>query len=315
MSVGPSSRSTRAHLLLLAVAALWGSTFVLVKDALNDASPLVFNLLRMVLAFLCLAVVYRKHLKHVTRASLAAGAMVGACLAAGYQFQTAGLARTTPSKSAFITGLVVVLVPLLSAIPGLRSKGTHAPRWNAWAGAFLAFAGIVLLTTPSAALTTAAAGGSLLAGINLGDMLTLACAFGFALHCIALAHTSSRIDLAQLVTLQIGFCTLFMIVTLPLGGRLYLHVTPRLVIALLIASILATAAAFTIQSWAQKHLPATHTALILTLEPVFAWVTSFLVMGERLHARAAVGAVLVLSGIAFTELISTPFAATTHESV
>lgn len=299
----------KAHLLLLAVAALWGSTFVLVKDALNDASPLVFNLLRMAFAFICLAIVYRRYLKHITRASLAAGAIVGACLATGYQFQTAGLARTTPSKSAFITGMVVVLVPLLSAIPGLRSKGARAPRWNAWAGAVLAFGGIVLLTTP------AQAGKSFVSGINLGDMLTLGCAVGFALHCIALAHTSSRIDLPQLATMQIGFCTLFMVVTLPLGGHLYLHVTTRLVVALLIASILATAAAFTIQSWAQQHLPATHTALILTLEPVFAWATSFLVLGERLHARAALGALLVLSGIAFTELLSTPVAATSHESV
>ena len=309
MTATQSSQSTKAHLLLLAVAALWGSTFVLVKDALNDASPLVFNLLRMELAFICLAIVYRQHLKHITRASLAAGAIVGACLAAGYQFQTAGLARTTPSKSAFITGMVVVLVPLLSAIPGLRSKGARAPRWNAWAGAFLAFGGIVLLTIP------AEAGKNFVSGINLGDMLTLGCAIGFALHCISLAHTSSRIDLPQLATLQIGFCTLFMVVTLPLGGHLYLHVTTRLVATLLIASILATAAAFTIQSWAQQHLPATHTALILTLEPVFAWATSFLVLGERLHARAALGALLVLSGIAFTELLSTPVAATSHESV
>ena len=304
-----SSQSRKAHLLLLAVAALWGSTFVLIKDALNDASPLVFNLLRMVIAFLCLAVFYRRHLNHITRASLAAGALVGACLAAGYQFQTAGLARTTPSKSAFITGMVVVLVPLLSAIPGLRRNGTRAPRWNAWAGAFLAFAGIVLLTTP------AQAGKSYLSGINVGDMLTLACAVGFALHCMALAHTSYRIDLPQLATLQIGFCVLFMAVTLPLGGHLYLHVTTRLVVALLIASVLATAAAFTIQSWAQQHLPATHTALILTLEPVFAWATSFLVLGERLHPRAALGALLVLAGIALTELIPTPVAATSHESV
>ena len=309
MTATQSSQSMKAHLLLLAVAALWGSTFVLVKDALNDASPLVFNLLRMAFAFICLAIVYRRYLKHITRASLAAGAIVGACLATGYQFQTAGLARTTPSKSAFITGMVVVLVPLLSAIPGLRSKGARAPRWNAWAGAVLAFGGIVLLTTP------AQAGKSFVSGINLGDMLTLGCAVGFALHCIALAHTSSRIDLPQLATMQIGFCTLFMVVTLPLGGHLYLHVTTRLVVALLIASILATAAAFTIQSWAQQHLPATHTALILTLEPVFAWATSFLVLGERLHARAALGALLVLSGIAFTELLSTPVAATSHESV
>ena len=146
-----ASHIWRAHLLLLGVAALWGATFVLIKDALRDASPLLFNLLRMSLATLCLAVIYRKHLRYITRSALAAGAIVGACLAAGYQFQTAGLAQTTASKSAFITGLVVVLVPLLSAIPRLRAAGMLAPRLNAWAGALLAFAGVVLLTLPAGA--------------------------------------------------------------------------------------------------------------------------------------------------------------------
>jgi drug/metabolite transporter (DMT)-like permease len=297
-------QSFRAHGLLLAVAALWGATFVLIKNALQDASPLAFNLVRMAIASLCLAVVYRKHLRRITRESLTAGAIVGACLAAGYQFQTAGLARTTPSKSAFITGMVVVLVPLLSAIPGLRSKEMHAPRWNAWGGAIMAFAGIILLTTPA----------GLASGINFGDVLTFCCAIGFALHVIALSHASRRIDLPQLATLQVCFCTLYMVVTLPLGGHLSLHLTARLVIALLIAGVLATAAAFTIQSWAQQHMPPTHTALILAMEPVFAWITSFLIMGERLHARAAFGAVLVLAGIALTELFITALPARAHES-
>lgn len=298
----------RAHGLLLAVAALWGATFVLIKDALQDASPLAFNLVRMTIASVCLAVVYRKHLRRITRGSLATGAIVGACLAAGYQFQTAGLARTTPSKSAFITGMVVVLVPLLSAIPGLRSKEMHAPRWNAWGGAVLAFAGIILLTTPAGI----SAGNT---GINIGDVLTFCCAIGFALHVIALSHTSSRINLPQLATLQVGFCAFYMVVTLPLGGHLYFHLTTRLVVALLIAGVLATAAAFTIQSWAQQHMPPTHTALILAMEPVFAWITSFLVLRERLHARAALGAVLVLAGIALTELFVSTLPATAHESL
>jgi drug/metabolite transporter (DMT)-like permease len=298
-------QSFRAHGLLLAVAALWGATFVLIKDALQDASPLAFNLVRMTIASLCLAVVYRKHLCRITRGSLAAGAIVGACLAAGYQFQTAGLARTTPSKSAFITGMVVVLVPLLSAIPGLRSKEMHAPRWNAWGGAILAFGGIILLTTPA----------GMGSGINAGDVLTFCCAIGFALHVIALSHTSRRIDLPQLATLQVCFCALYMVVSLPLGGHLYLHLTARLVIALLIAGVLATAAAFTIQSWAQQHMPPTHTALILATEPVFAWITSFLIFRERLHTRAAFGAILVLAGIALTELFVTALPATAHESL
>ena len=305
-----ASLKLRAQLLLLAVVALWGATFVVVKSAINDASPLLFNLLRMAIAVVCLAVIYHRQLRHLTRQAVGAGAVVGACLAAGYQFQTTGLARTTPSKSAFITGLVVVLVPLFAAIPWLRSASMHRPRLNAWIGAVLAFIGVILLTTPAGATFSGD-----FRSMNLGDLLSFGCAIGFALHIVALAHTSSRIDLSQLATLQIGFCTLYMGICLPLERHTYFHFTSRLVVALLVTGILATALAFTVQSWAQQHLPATQTALTLALEPVFAGLTSFLVMGERLHARAAWGVMLILVGIAVTELLSTPQPATAHESV
>src|ERR1700691_1401789 len=139
----------RAYLLMLFVVAVWGSTFVLIKGALADATPAAFNLVRMTLAFALLAAAYRSAWRGIQRWQIASGALVGLCLAAGYQFQTIGLARTTASKSAFITGLVVVLVPLFSAIPGLRQRGVPAPRWNAFCGAALAFSGILLLTAPA----------------------------------------------------------------------------------------------------------------------------------------------------------------------
>ena len=106
----------RAYLLMLFTVAVWGTTFVVVKDALADATPLAFNLARMVLAFLVLAVAYRRHWREVSRGQLIAGAVVGFFLAMGYQFQTAGLVKTTPSKSAFLTGVSVVLVPVLLAL-------------------------------------------------------------------------------------------------------------------------------------------------------------------------------------------------------
>lgn len=292
------SASTLAHLLMLAVVFVWGSTFVLVKDALRDASPLLFNFLRMTLAFAILAIVYRKHWRQLTPPVWAAGAIVGACLAMGYQFQTAGLALTTPSKSAFITGLVVVLVPLLSVIPGLRPPGAHAPAWNACIGAALAFGGILLLTTP--ARTDWA---HLFSSLNFGDVLSFGCAMGFALHVIALAHTSPRIGFAPLAMLQIGFCAVFMAITMPIFEHPHMVLSLRLAAALLIAAALATALAFSIQSFAQQHLPATHTALLLALEPVFAWMTSFLVLHERLGLRGGIGAMLVLGGILMTELL------------
>jgi drug/metabolite transporter (DMT)-like permease len=308
------SRSARAHLLLLTVVMVWGATFVLVKDALADISPLLFNLLRMALATLALAAVYRRQICQLTRAHLIAGAVVGFCLALGYQFQTAGLARTTPAKSAFITGMVVVLVPLLSAIPVLRASATHGPRWNAVTGAVIAFAGIVLLTTPGNTAWAHTAWRSLFATINVGDWLTLGCAIGFALHMLALAHYAPRIPLAALAVLQLGACTIFMAVSLPVFERPFLHASVRLVVALLIAALLATAAAFTIQSWAQQFLPATHTALTLALEPVFAWLTAFLFLHERMTGRAAMGAVLILLGIAVTELLPQRPIPTAHEA-
>jgi len=300
----------RAYLLMLFVVAVWGTTFVVVKDALADATPLAFNLARMVLAFLVLAIAYRSHWREVTRGQLIAGAVVGFFLAMGYQFQTAGLVKTTPSKSAFITGLVVVLVPLFSAIPGLRPPGARPPRWNAYTGAILAFAGILLLTLP------ATAKGLLpdFTSMNIGDLLSLGCAIGFAFHCLALGHASPRIRFQPLALLQVGFCALFMALSMPLIEHPHMHLTLRLGIALAVAAVLATAAAFSIQSWAQSVLPATHTALLMTLEPVFAWITSFVIMGERLGLRPASGAILILAGIALTELIPQPHVPTAHEA-
>ncbi len=118
---------TRAYLLMVFVVAIWGSTFVLVKGALADATPGAFNLIRMTLAFALLGGAYHSSWRTIRRNYIASGAIVGLCLAAGYQFQTTGLAHTTPSKSAFITGLVVVLVPLFSSIPGLHPPGARPP--------------------------------------------------------------------------------------------------------------------------------------------------------------------------------------------
>jgi drug/metabolite transporter (DMT)-like permease len=303
----------RAYLLMLFVAAVWGSTFVLIKGALADATPAAFNLVRMTLAFVLLAIIYHRSWRGIHRGYLSSGALVGLCLAGGYQFQTIGLVHTTPSKSAFITGLVVVLVPLFSSIPKLRPPGARAPRWNAYMGAALAFVGILLLTAPAVRDGI----GSILpdfSSINFGDALTFGCSISFALHCLALSHVSPRISFQPLALLQVGFCAVFMAISLPFIEHPYIHFTPQLLLALGIAAALVTAAAFSIQSWAQSILPSTHIALLLTMEPVFAWITSFIVTGERLGLRPASGAILILAGIALTELVPQPHVPTGHEA-
>jgi drug/metabolite transporter (DMT)-like permease len=285
-----------AHLLLLAVVLVWGTTFTLVKAALVDASPLLFNLLRMTLAFVVLAVINRDSLRGLSLKDLYYATIAGILLGLGFQFQTAGLALTTASRSAFITGLVVVIVPLLSVIPGTRPQGMPAPRWSGLAGALIAFCGLILLTTPPGS------GSALFAGIGFGEGFSLACAVAFAAHLLTLGHAARVTNARTLGTVQIGVAVLLMLVTLPLGGHPSLHVSTRLLVVLAITSVLATAAAFTIQSWAQQHLSATHTALLFTLEPVFAWLTSLLFLHERLGQRALSGAALILSGILVTEL-------------
>ena len=306
----------RAYLLMLFVVAVWGSTFVLIKGALAHATPAAFNLVRMTLAFAVMAIGYHRYWRGIRRWQVFSGAVVGLCLATGYQFQTLGLARTTPSKSAFITGLLVVLVPLLSSIPGLRPPG-EGPRAGMpfWAPCWHSQESFCSLCPP----TTGSAGGFLsllpdISSINLGDVLTFGCAVGFAFHCIALGHVSPRIAFQPLALLQVGFCALFMAVSLPFIERPHLEWTAGLIAALAIAAVLATAAAFSIQSWAQSILPSTHTALIMTMEPVFAWITSFLVTGERLGLRPACGALLILAGIALTELVPQPHVPTAHEA-
>jgi drug/metabolite transporter (DMT)-like permease len=183
------------------------------------------------------------------------------------------------------------------------------PSFSAFAGAAMAFGGILLLTTPGHTPWAA-----LFLSINTGDLLTLFCALGFALHVLALAYVSPRLPLGTLAVLQVAFCTLAMGIALPLFEHPRIHLSPRLIVALLIAGVLATALAFTVQSWAQQRLSATRTALILALEPVFAFLTSYLFFGERLSARASSGALLILGGIALTELLPLGAHATAHEA-
>jgi drug/metabolite transporter (DMT)-like permease len=295
--------SLYAHLLLLAVVIVWGATFSLVKSALAEVSPLVFNLVRMVLAFLALLLLYGGSLRGLTRRDLTLSAAAGLCLALGYQFQTSGLNHTTAPKSAFLTGLVVVIVPLLSAIPGVATDSATRPTFDTYLGALLAFGGVILLSTPQGSGSALSLHvGELFSNIGLGEVLSLLCAVAFAAHLLVLSHAAPVVSARRLGTLQIGFAALFMLLTLPLGGRMVFHSSRMVWIALAVTSLLATAAAFTIQSWAQQHLPASHTALIFTLEPVFAWLTALAFFGEQMGSRAMLGAGLILAGILLAEL-------------
>ena len=284
------SRSLKAHLLLVVVTFVWGVTFVEIKDALGDISPLLFNAVRMALAGAALALVFRKHLR-MAAAALRTGIWMGTLLWMGYEFQTTGLVYTTPSKSAFLTGVSVVLVPVFLALLWRR----HINRWTSL-GVLAAFAGLYLLTVPRAG------SGSLLAGINRGDALTLGCAVAFAFQIIFMGRAMRSHAFEQIATLQASVAAVLMAASVPVLEKPHVVWSPRVVIAILVTALLGTAAAFTIQAWAQQFTPPTHTALIFVLEPVFAWASSYVLLGERLGTRASLGALLIIAGVLLSEL-------------
>jgi drug/metabolite transporter (DMT)-like permease len=307
------SRNAVAHLLMLAVVMLWGAMFVLIKVAMDVISPQWFNAIRMMIAFACLALIYRKQFRQLTREAWVFGAAAGGSLAIGYVFQTQGLVYTSATNSAFITALVVVIVPLLASIPGLRPPGANPPGWPAWTGALVALLGVGLLTIPAHSHWTALfqAGGQ----ESFGNLLTLFCAVGFSLYVIALAHASGRANFESLILLQIGFAmvilTIGALIMEPLRIDVLAHLAapggalrqPFVPISLLVTGVLATAVAFGVQTWAQQEIPAANIAVILTLEPVFAWLTAFVVLREKLELRRGMGAMLVLCGIFAAEIL------------
>jgi drug/metabolite transporter (DMT)-like permease len=310
MTTGKISRGTLAHLLMFAMVMLWGTMFVVVKEALAHIAPQRFNALRMTVAFICLAIFYRSQWRRLTRTAWIAGAVAGAAMTCGFFFQAQGLLYTTATNSAFLTAMVVVLVPLLVSLPGLRPPGAGLPQWPAWTGALLAFFGVALLTTPAHTPWL-----HLLRTLNRGDILSLICALGFAFQIIALDRGAQKVPFQQLSLIQLGFAMVFLTVgawiTEPASpgalGRVFSAASPLANPVVLFgvgaAGILATALAFSIQIWAQQVIPATNIAVIVTLEPVFAWLTAYFVLHERLHLRGGLGALLVLSGIVAAEVL------------
>jgi drug/metabolite transporter (DMT)-like permease len=282
------TRRWQAELALASVAMVWGSTFVLVKSALEDISTVFFLTLRFSIAAAALGflLLLRPGRPALQRGAWTGGIVTGCLLYAGYVLQTLGLRYTAASKSGFITGLYIVLVPLFSAVVYRR-----APTVSEWLGVTTAMIGLGLLTLDTARFEMA-----------LGDLLTLGCAFAFAGHILLLGHYSRRMPSASLAWMQIATCAVF-------GAATYWWVEPIFVrwstgvwIALGVTSLLATAFAFLLQTWAQRHTTVTRTAIIFALEPVFAWVTAFLVADEILTAKAMAGAGFILGGILLVEL-------------
>jgi drug/metabolite transporter (DMT)-like permease len=278
------SQRKKAEALLVTITFIWGSTFVIVKGALADASPLAFLAVRFVLAGLLLFVVLGRW-RRLSRGAILPGVILGLFLFAGYLCQTYGLLYTTPSKSAFITGSSVILVPLILTLRGVRMRSAN------FAGALLGAAGLYFLVLPSG-----------FADVNLGDVLTLVGACSFAVHIVLVSVYTRRHAFQDLVPVQVLAVGVLALVALPAGGNLRFHWTLGLAAAIVVTAVFATGFAFSVQNWAQQYTPPAHTALIFALEPVFAALTSLLALGERLGKEALLGSALVLVGMIVSEL-------------
>ena len=289
----PQNKRLQADLGLMFCTILWGSTFVVVKNSLDHSSVFLFLALRFTLAGLLMAAWRPRVFFTVEREEIFAGLRLGFFMFCGYAFQTAGLQYTSASNSGFVTGSSVVLVPLLFAL----FWGHKLTTW-VYAGALAAGFGLYYLTIPPEGV----------AHLNRGDVLTFVAAASYAVHIILVSEYTKQHSASALSVLQVTACGgMAWIMT---GVAAAIRWQPvrfepswSLFIGIAVCAIFATAVAFSIQLWAQQYTTPGHAAILFTLEPVFAVLTSYIFLSERLAARALFGAAFVLAGILIAELL------------
>lgn len=296
MNPTPRPPAWRADLALAGVCLVWGATFIIVKQALADISILLFLTLRFSIAAALLAIAFSSRKQHPPLGpALRGGIVAGIFLFSGYVLQTFGLRYTTAAKAGFITGLYIPLVPTFGALVYRK-----APQFSEAMGVALAFAGMGLMTVQRDILH-----------VSAGDLLVAGSAVAYAFHILVLGRYAKQADVGWLAVFQIATAAVLGSLTFWWAEPLHVTWTGAVWTALAVTSVLATAVAFALQTWAQKHTTPTRTALIFSLEPVFAWLTSYVIAGEVLTSRALAGAALILAGILIVEL--KPFRFSAHQ--
>jgi drug/metabolite transporter (DMT)-like permease len=273
----------RATLALVAVTAVWGSTFIVVKDAVDRMPVTDFLAWRFTIAAIAMVVVRPRSLAGLGRDGARRGLLLGLALGGGYLAQTFGLEHTPATVSGFITGLFVVFTPLCTAVLFRRRV-----ELTTWAAVAMATLGLALLSLRGWSFGS-------------GEALTLLCAFAFALHIIGLGEWSSSYDAAGLAIVQL---TTVAGLSIAAAAPQSLAPPPDAGVwgAILLTAIAATAVAFFVQTWAQARLAPARAAVVMTMEPVFAGLFGVAFGGDRLGAKTVVGALLVLGAMVAVEL-------------
>ena len=260
---------------LLAVAAMWGISFVWMKDILDQQDVYSFLTSRFVVAALAMIALNPKVLRHFTKELVFQGLIIGMALGSGYIFQTLGLERTTPAITGFITGLYVVFTPLIASV-FLKEKLTLLM----WGYIALAVIGLAVLSVDGWS-------------IGLGEAFVLISAVLFAIHIILLGLWSKKFDAYALTVMQLIGCAILSAIPASING----FVAPpdmQVWSVIIFTAIFATAFAFVIQTWSQARISTTKVAVILTMEVVFAALFSFMYGMEPFTLRLAIGGTLVL---------------------
>ena len=260
---------------LLAVAAMWGISFVWMKDILDQQDVYSFLTSRFVVAALAMIAINPKVLRHFTKELVFKGLIIGMALGSGYIFQTLGLERTTPAITGFITGLYVVFTPLIASV-FLKEKLTLLM----WGYIALAVIGLAVLSVDGWS-------------IGLGEAFVLISAVLFAIHIILLGSWSKKFDAYALTVMQLVGCAILSAIPASING----FVAPpdmQVWSVIIFTAIFATAFAFVIQTWSQARISTTKVAVILTMEVVFAALFSFMYGMEPFTLRLAIGGTLVL---------------------
>ncbi|MDD4801850.1 MAG: DMT family transporter [Syntrophomonas sp.] len=272
------SMRSRAELCMLLVACIWGINFVIVKNALADIGPYLFLGLRFILAFLVLAALSFKDVIKIRLATLGAGTILGLFLFIGYVFQTLGLKYTSCSNTAFITGVSVVLVPIIYSI-----LHKQKPSFITAITVIVAAAGIFMFSDPAGSFS-----------LTYGDLLVLICAFGFAFHIIYVDRYSHRHNALAITGVQLLLVGLLCITIAFLIEPIPVRLTFNAVFAIFITAVFATAMAFLLQNYLQQYSTPTRFAIVLTSEPIFAALAGYWWAQEHLERNGLIGAALIL---------------------
>lgn len=277
-----------ADLALLVLTLFWGTTFLLVKNALAGTSAGAFLVMRFAVATAAVGLVWLVRRDRPTPGLWRDGLLLGLAMFGGFLFQTLGLRYTTPARSGFLTGLSVIIVPFIARYLLRRRVTTFA-----WVGVALATLGLFALTRPF--------GGAITPTVRLGDALTVGCAVAYAFQIVFTSEYSPRHALPAIVFLQVATTLVGSILLLPLEP-VRVGMGPSLVGTVLFTGLGMTAAAFFIMNWAQRHTTAVRAALIFSLEPAAAALFSNVFGGEPLGKWDLVGGGLIVLGVVAGEV-------------